>query len=49
MGGKQIAINHFTVLKNFMKGKKTFGESLNLQKLIEKMLTQNEFNNLKAS
>ncbi|MDP2688261.1 MAG: patatin-like phospholipase family protein [Aequorivita sp.] len=48
-GGKQIAINHFTVLKNFMKGKKTFGESLNLRKLIEKTLTEEEFNNLKAS
>ncbi len=48
-GGKQIAIDHFTVLKNFIKGKKTFGESLNLRKLIEKTLTENEFNNLKAS
>ncbi|SRX55266.1 patatin family protein [Aequorivita sp. CIP111184] len=48
-GGKQIAINHFTVLKNFMKGKKTFGESLNLRKLIERTLTETEFNKLKAS
>lgn len=48
-GGKQIAINHFTVLKNFMKGKKTFGESLNLRKLIEKTFTETEFNTLKAS
>ena len=48
-GGKQIGINHFTVLRNFMKGKKTFGESLNLRKLIENTFTENEFNNLKAS
>ncbi|MBG44030.1 MAG: patatin [Aequorivita sp.] len=48
-GGKQIAIDHFTVLRNFLKGKKTFGESLNLRKLIEKTLTEIEFNNLKAS
>ncbi len=48
-GGKQIAINHLTVLRNFLKGKKTFGESLNLRKLIENTLTETEFNNLKAS
>lgn len=48
-GGKQIGINHFTVLKSFMKGKKTFGESLNLRKLIEKTLTEDEFDILKAS
>lgn len=48
-GGKQIGIDHFTVLKNFIKGKKTFGESLNLRKLIEKTLTESEFNTLKAS
>ena len=48
-GGKQIAIDHYTVLRNFMKGKKTFGESLNLRKLIEKSVTEIEFNNLKAS
>ncbi|HLW33038.1 MAG TPA: patatin-like phospholipase family protein, partial [Aequorivita sp.] len=35
-GGQQIGINHITVLKNFIKGKKTFGESFNLRKLIEK-------------
>src|SRR5690606_31439092 len=38
-GGQQIGINHLTVLKNFIKGKKTFGESFNLRKLIEKTLT----------
>lgn len=48
-GGKQIAINHITVLRNFLKGKKTFGESLNLRKLIEKTLTKEYFNTLKES
>lgn len=48
-GGKQIGIDHYTVLMNFIKGKKTFGESLNLRKLIEKTFTETEFNNLKAS
>lgn len=48
-GGEQIAIDHYTVLKNFIKGKKTFGESLNLRKLIEKTLTETEFNTLKSS
>ncbi|WP_313114720.1 patatin-like phospholipase family protein [Aequorivita sediminis] len=49
LGGKQIAIDHYTVLKNFIKGKKTFGESLNLRKLIEKTFTEDEFDILKAS
>ncbi|HLT49966.1 patatin family protein [Aequorivita nionensis] len=48
-GGKQIAIDHYTVLRNLLRGKKTFGESLNLRKLIENTLTEVEFNNLKAS
>ena len=48
-GGKQIGINHFTVVRNFLKGKKTFGESLNLRKLIGKTFTENEFNILKNS
>lgn len=46
-GGKQIGINHFNVVRNFIKGKKTFGESLNLRKLIGKTLTEEEFLRLK--
>lgn len=46
-GGQQIGINHYEVVRNFLKGKKTFGESLNLRKLIEKTLTQKEFEILK--
>ena len=48
-GGKQIAIDHYTVIRNFLKGKKTFGESLNLRKLIGKTFTEKEFNTLKNS
>ncbi|QNJ99179.1 patatin-like phospholipase family protein [Constantimarinum furrinae] len=47
-GGKEIAIDHFSVLRNFLKGSKTFGESRNLRELIEKTLTKTEFNELKA-
>ncbi|QIE58167.1 patatin-like phospholipase family protein [Rasiella rasia] len=46
-GGKEIAINHFTVLRNFLKGSKTFGESHNLRALIEETFTEAEFNELK--
>lgn len=48
-GGKEIAINHFNVLRNFIKGKKTFGESKNLRKLIEQTFTLEEFDLLKKS
>lgn len=48
-GNKQIEINHLNVLRNFLKGKKTFGESLNLRNLIGESLTIQEFETLKAS
>ncbi|MFC7356984.1 patatin family protein [Jejudonia soesokkakensis] len=48
-GGKEIAINHLNVLRNFIKGKKTFGESKNLRKLIEETFTKEEFKELKES
>lgn len=48
-GGKQIGINHFVVLRNFLKGNKTFGESLNLRKLIGDTFTREEFEKLKRS
>ncbi len=47
-GVEIIAINHFNVLKNFIRGKKTFGESENLRKLIRKSITLEEFNELKS-
>ncbi len=46
---QQISINHFNVLKRFLRGKKTFGESKNLRKLIGKVLTQKEFLEIKQS
>ena len=35
-GIETISINHFNVLRNILSGRKTFGESHNLQKLIKK-------------
>jgi NTE family protein len=48
-GGKEIVIDHFSVLRNFIRGSKTFGESYNLRKLIKNTFTEIEFNELKAS
>lgn len=48
-GYDQISINHFNVLRNFISGKKTFGESKNLRKLIEETFTKEEFYTLRAS
>ena len=46
-GNEEISINHWNVLRNFIVGKKTFGESENLRKLIENSLTVEEFETLK--
>nr|WP_297788578.1 patatin-like phospholipase family protein [uncultured Allomuricauda sp.] len=46
-GVEIIAINHWNVIKNFIRGKKTFGESENLRKLIRRSITVEEFNELK--
>jgi len=46
-GVNTISINHWNVFKNFYKGKKTFGESKNLLKLIRNTITEQEFNTLK--
>jgi len=46
---QQISINHWNVLRRFIKGKKTFGESKNLRKLISNTLTVEEFEQLKSS
>ena len=48
-GSQNIAINHISVIFNFLRGSKTFGESHNLKKLIENTLTIEEFNELKQS
>ncbi|MDO6516885.1 Predicted phospholipase, patatin/cPLA2 family [Zobellia uliginosa] len=46
-GVHTIGIDHWNVLKNFYKGRKTFGESRNLLKLIKRTLTVEEFEILK--
>lgn len=46
-GEKQIGIDHFKVLRNFLRGSKTFGESYKLRTLISNTLTRDEFNTLK--
>ncbi|WP_036385213.1 patatin family protein [Muricauda sp. MAR_2010_75] len=48
-GVEIIAINHWNVVKNFIRGKKTFGESENLRKLIRQSITVEEFEELKRS
>ncbi|TLP70145.1 patatin family protein [Maribacter sp. ACAM166] len=46
-GNEEISINHWNVLRNFILGKKTFGESENLRDLIRNSLTTEEFESLK--
>ncbi|MFI2742274.1 patatin family protein [Zhouia sp. PK063] len=48
-GAVNISINHINVLINFFRGSKTFGESLNLKKLIRNSITEIEFLQLKSS
>ncbi|WP_434035659.1 patatin-like phospholipase family protein [Formosa sp. 4Alg 33] len=48
-GIETISINHVNVLRNILNGNKTFGESLNLKKLIKKVFTPAEFSELKQS
>lgn len=42
-------INHFNVLKMFLKRKKTFGETKNLRKTIARILSPEEYNQIKSS
>ncbi|MES2574812.1 MAG: patatin-like phospholipase family protein [Bacteroidota bacterium] len=44
-----VTINHFSVLRQLFKKKRTFGESKNLLKLIKSSLPIEEFNELKFS
>ncbi|MDW5289744.1 patatin-like phospholipase family protein [Formosa sp. PL04] len=48
-GIETISINHVNVLRNILNGSKTFGESLNLKKLIKEVLSEAEFFDLKHS
>ncbi len=42
-------INHFNTLKMFLKGKKTFGETKNLRKLIRKTFREDDYKYLRDS
>ncbi|MBF7091660.1 patatin-like phospholipase family protein [Flavobacterium sp. ALJ2] len=42
-----VTINHFNVIRQFFKGKRTFGESKGLQKYIKDNFSISEFNQLK--
>lgn len=44
-----VTINHFNVIKQFFKGRRTFGESQNLRKYIRENFSLSEFNQLKSS
>jgi len=46
---ESISINHLNVIRNFIKGRKTFGESNNLRKTIQEAITIQDFNKLKDS
>ncbi len=48
-GVETVAINHFNVIRQFLLGRKTFGESKHLRKYIRKSFTREEFNELKSS
>lgn len=48
-GSKVVSIRHINVLWNFLLGRKTFGESKNLRKLIRNKISEEEFDALKAS
>ncbi|NUY79736.1 patatin-like phospholipase family protein [Flavobacterium sp. MAH-1] len=48
-GVETVAINHFNVIWQFLRGRKTFGESKKLRKYIRKSFTRAEFEELKHS
>ena len=48
-GAKVISIGHRNTFLNFLKGRKTFGESKNLRKLIKKNVTRKFYDEIRAS
>jgi NTE family protein len=48
-GIESIGINHFNVIRNFIRGSKTFGESHNLRSLIRKSITKAYFSELQSN
>ncbi len=47
-GYVDISINHFNVLRNFIKGKKSFGDSHNLRHLIDSAISEEDFKKLQS-
>jgi len=47
-GNLQSKINHLNILKQFLKRKKTFGETKNLRKTIGKILSSDDYNHIKG-
>ena len=45
-GEKVVSINHLNTLWNFIRGRKTFGESKNLRKLIKENITREMFKSI---
>ncbi len=48
-GEKVASINHLNTVWNFINGRRTFGESKNLRKLIKKYVTESYFDRIVAS
>jgi predicted patatin/cPLA2 family phospholipase len=46
---KTVSINHFNTVLNFIRGSKTFGESFNLKKLIDKNIVDPYLDQIKKS
>ncbi len=46
-GHTTVGINHFNTIKNFLKGSKTFGESLHLKDMIDKTVKDNYLRKVK--
>ncbi|MDY8135479.1 patatin-like phospholipase family protein [Aquimarina sp. 2201CG5-10] len=47
-GYDNISINHFNVLGNLLKGRKSFGDSRNLRDLISNAISNEDFENIKS-
>ena len=48
-GEKILSINHLNTIWNFLNGRKTFGESKNLRKLIANNITKEMYNEIRSS
>ena len=48
-GEKVVNINHFGMVKNFLNGRKTFGESYNLRSLIKKNISKKMYQKIQES